>query len=93
MGNILWLASYPKSGNTWMRAFLAHLLPDAPHPLNPNKLDAAFSQGFRGRELARPAGFEPATPGLGILCSIRLSYGRACPETRAYPPPGRHGDG
>jgi hypothetical protein len=26
MGNILWLASYPKSGNTWLRAFLANLL-------------------------------------------------------------------
>jgi len=26
MGNILWLASYPKSGNTWIRAFLANLV-------------------------------------------------------------------
>ena len=26
--------------------------------------------------LARPAGFEPTAPGLGILCSILLSYGR-----------------
>ena len=26
MGNIVWLASYPKSGNTWMRAFLANLV-------------------------------------------------------------------
>jgi hypothetical protein len=24
---------------------------------------------------ASPAGFEPTAPGLGILCSIRLSYG------------------
>jgi hypothetical protein len=30
---ILWLASYPKSGNTWMRAFLANLIVDAPAPL------------------------------------------------------------
>ncbi|MDX1710983.1 MAG: sulfotransferase domain-containing protein [Rhodovibrionaceae bacterium] len=28
-GGILWLASYPKSGNTWLRAFLAHYLRDA----------------------------------------------------------------
>ena len=27
-------------------------------------------------KMARPAGFEPAAPGLGILCSILLSYGR-----------------
>jgi hypothetical protein len=30
---ILWLASYPKSGNTWMRAFLANLILDPPEPL------------------------------------------------------------
>lgn len=32
MGGIIWLASYPKSGNTWMRAFLHNLLrnPSAP---------------------------------------------------------------
>jgi hypothetical protein len=26
-------------------------------------------------KLVIPAGFEPTTPGLGILCSILLSYG------------------
>jgi len=26
MGNIVWLASYPKSGNTWLRGFLANLI-------------------------------------------------------------------
>jgi hypothetical protein len=26
MGNIVWIASYPKSGNTWMRVFIEHLL-------------------------------------------------------------------
>ncbi|WP_240932881.1 sulfotransferase domain-containing protein [Pelagibius litoralis] len=33
MPGILWLASYPKSGNTWMRAFLANLILDAREPL------------------------------------------------------------
>jgi len=33
---IIWLASYPKSGNTWLRAFLANYLqnPDEPLPIN-----------------------------------------------------------
>ena len=30
--------------------------------------------------MARPAGFEPATPSLGNLCSILLSYGRMKPS-------------
>ena len=36
MGGIVWLASYPKSGNTWMRAFLHNLLrnPDTPTDIN-----------------------------------------------------------
>ena len=36
MGGIVWLASYPKSGNTWVRAFLHNLLqnPDKPLPLD-----------------------------------------------------------
>ena len=36
MGNIVWLASYPRSGNTWLRAFLHNLLrdPDSPYDIN-----------------------------------------------------------
>ncbi len=33
MGNILWLASYPKSGNTWLRVFLANLAANRATPL------------------------------------------------------------
>jgi hypothetical protein len=38
MGNIVWLASYPKSGNTWLRAFLANLIANHADPLAPNEL-------------------------------------------------------
>jgi len=33
MGNIVWLASYPKSGNTWLRAFLANLIANRSEPV------------------------------------------------------------
>ena len=40
MGNIVWLASYPKSGNTWLRAFLINLLTDSQEPIDINKMAA-----------------------------------------------------
>lgn len=38
MKNIVWLASYPKSGNTWFRIFLANLLADKNQPIDINQL-------------------------------------------------------
>jgi hypothetical protein len=40
---IMWLASYPKSGNTWMRAFLTALMDDGKVELNKMKSDGIFS--------------------------------------------------
>ena len=36
VGKLVWLASYPKSGNTWLRVFLHNFLlqPEAPHNIN-----------------------------------------------------------
>src|ERR1700722_1527254 len=45
------------------------------------KLDKSLIQ------LASPIGFEPTAPGLGILCSILLSYGDAAPSLHELPPP------
>ena len=36
--NIVWLASYPKSGNTWLRAFLANYLLDRDEPVSINEI-------------------------------------------------------
>ncbi|MGH6718605.1 MAG: sulfotransferase domain-containing protein [Alphaproteobacteria bacterium] len=44
MGKIIWLASYPKSGNTWLRAFLHNLLRNPDRPFDINRL-TAFSLG------------------------------------------------
>jgi len=40
MGGIYWLASYPKSGNTWLRIFLQNLREDGTEPVNINDLQA-----------------------------------------------------
>ena len=39
MGEIVWLASYPKSGNTWTRAFLTHYLVERPDEFDINHLE------------------------------------------------------
>jgi len=39
MGGIIWLASFPKSGNTWVRAYLHNLLRNPPKPADINQLD------------------------------------------------------
>jgi aryl sulfotransferase len=38
MGGIVWLASYPKSGNTWLRMFFANLLFDGTEPVGINEV-------------------------------------------------------
>lgn len=39
MKKIFWLASYPKSGNTWMRVFLTNYLRNGDFPADINQLD------------------------------------------------------
>ncbi len=34
--NIIWLASYPKSGNTWLRVFISNLMSESNEPVNIN---------------------------------------------------------
>ena len=42
---IIWLASYPKSGNTWVRLFLNNLL----YSDNKYKSNVSIKRSFRGR--------------------------------------------
>jgi aryl sulfotransferase len=39
MSRIVWLASYPKSGNTWLRVFLSNFQHDDGHPVDINNLE------------------------------------------------------
>ena len=47
MGDLIWLASYPKSGNTWMRIFLTNYWRDADNPVDINDLDVPWLVGRR----------------------------------------------
>ena len=47
MGGIIWLASYPKSGNTWLRSYLHNLLRDPEKPANINQLEQDVYGGRR----------------------------------------------
>jgi len=58
MGKIIWLASYPKSGNTWMRAFLHNLLRAPKEGYDINKITdftvSDSSTAFFKRVLTKP---------------------------------------
>jgi len=43
MSSIVWLASYPKSGNTWMRAFIQNYLENGKQASDINQLDRLFA--------------------------------------------------
>ncbi len=48
MGGIYWLASYPKSGNTWFRSFMQNLIEDADQPVDINALSTGQIASSRG---------------------------------------------
>jgi len=56
MRRIIWIASYPKSGNTWMRAFLANYVLDRQEPLPINELGAFTLSDTRPRFYQEAAG-------------------------------------
>ncbi|MGC1308433.1 MAG: sulfotransferase domain-containing protein [Phormidesmis sp.] len=49
MGNIVWLASYPKSGNTWLRVFLANYLANSEQPVEINHFGFGWLAALRQR--------------------------------------------
>jgi hypothetical protein len=56
MGKLLWLASYPKSGNTWLRLFLLTLLRDPEEPLSINEVAKLTVNDIRRRDYERLSG-------------------------------------
>lgn len=47
MSKIVWLASYPKSGNTWVRIFLNNYLQNSDTPADINNLEDSMHAGTR----------------------------------------------
>lgn len=64
MGRILWLASYPKSGNTWVRIFLANLLKGDGGPVDINRVGEATlaEPGTAGFSLIDPRPWQQWRP-------------------------------
>lgn len=71
MGNIVWLASYPKSGNTWLRAFLANLVADRPTPLALAELPRYCDDEARAELYTQAAGRPSTELDIDVLCALR----------------------
>lgn len=58
MGGLVWLASYPKSGNTWVRIFLHNLITDSQESYDINKMSVLsvgeFAAGWYKDFLDKP---------------------------------------
>lgn len=75
MSGITWLASYPKSGNTWLRVFLANLRAGGDAAADINRLGTAQ---FSDRELLdRLVGWESADLSPAEIEALRLPAQRA----------------
>lgn len=71
MGNICWLASYPKSGNTWLRAFLANLVANRPTPLPLADLPKYCEDEARPEDYTALAGRPSAELTFDEICALR----------------------
>ncbi len=83
MGKIIWLASYPKSGNTWLRAFLHNLLRNPNEGYDINKM-ADFTIGDSSVAWYMPLiGRAPGDWTVEEVAKVRRQAHEAM--TRAYP--------
>lgn len=71
MGNIVWLASYPKSGNTWIRAFLANLIANRSAPVALDELPRYGQLEADPDRFGRLAGRPSTQLDLGQISELR----------------------
>lgn len=71
MGGIVWLASYPKSGNTWVRILLSNYLADRNEPVDINNLGGGLYSAGARRLFDEWAGVEASALDLAIVDRLR----------------------
>ena len=71
MGSIIWLASYPKSGNTWTRTFINNLLLDPEEPVDINILSDLTPGDARKSWYEKAAGMPYHRLSMGQVISLR----------------------
>jgi hypothetical protein len=71
MGNIVWLASYPKSGNTWVRAFLANLVANRTDPVSLDELPRYAEDEANPELFSNLAGRPSAELDIGEIAALR----------------------
>ena len=83
MGAIIWLASYPKSGNTWVRSFLHNLLRNTQDSVDLDELDHFCLGESDLRWYARHLSGDPETASVEMIAKVR-SKGQQ-DMTQAFP--------
>ena len=71
MSSIIWLASYPKSGNTWVRAFLQNFLDASDAPSDINALDRYFADESKPNWYVPHAGSPLSDLDTAAICALR----------------------
>lgn len=84
MKRIVWLASYPKSGNTWFRAFLANFLRDPDVPVNINQIQTGPIASAR-MPLDTALGYDSSDLTFEEIDSLRREHFLACGEEEGAP--------
>ncbi|MDZ7714316.1 MAG: sulfotransferase domain-containing protein [Rhodovibrio sp.] len=83
MTGITWIASYPKSGNTWVRLFLTNLFHNGPEPAPIDKV-AHYSLGDNSRaHYEKVAGGPIGDPTPARLVQLRFAFQQALARNRA----------
>lgn len=77
MGDLIWLASYPKSGNTWVRAFLHNLVHDKGGALDLNALPSSVKSDAARADFERLATRPLEELGHAGIAALRVPVQRA----------------